>query len=1121
MGAQFDATVTAVLGVVIAVLWSFAGLASSVAYNLHHSDHELHPNGNIINACFLFVGVFWSQILRQIYPKFHFFSLQFMIIQIFTMTRGLHYVVIPFKLPLNYGIPLLIGHAISLLVNLLIWPETAVDGLGRALRETITSSQDMLHLITKQFFLDPNSDSVPESVVNEAASKMRVGMTKVKTAYHEAKYEISYAYVHPQQLSQIQKSLDRLTKHLNILGSCLKIERELFESAIEVLQAEMKDYPDMTDEDDTSSYVSGRASFSQRHSYDMSDNEETHRSSLSRPSYSEEDLNLLRNALRATNDFMNNNNNNSSSSNNNNSNNKHTNSYLSANNISAYSSRTTSRASSRPGSTHNSDDDRVEGEEEDYTEHNQKSVSSFKSFLNLPRLSIPKPKPPKKSKKQTEYHHRHLLLTYLEGLRDPLMDLSLDCSTVLECICDSIANEFDMDPDDDDSIRQTWKSFLQHTFRIGNQRDIRNEESIKRSVKRHKGNEKCNCSQNIRLAITHFDNSERDRMHALYEIKKAQSGLNNTLDLGMRQELFLVFFFIFTMREVATELQEMAIQMDELRLNSRKGSLVGKRRKHFYFPIFKQKKWQKWARGSNHQSTRDKGGYTSAVLTSHIPKDEPTKNEVKDEYNQLQRIQTNNSLKRTLSHRSSLAKKLPRINISEKAIAEEAEDNNSSPILVNYRRQKSPYLRRKDESLSPPSLSLNKNNEQNKKKTDEDSELTAQQKREEKIKTPIMLHIRYGIWLRLQYLRRYEFKFALKMAIAVLLLCLPAFIPESSSWYYNVRGQWAALTVIAIMNPTSGGTLQASIWRIVGTLVGAFVGWAALEAGGGSPYLLGLFAVLLAIPFFYIHLGSTYNKVGIVTLVTYMVVALSRYAFPTPGETFAATVCLVWPFVARNMVRKSLASCLIQLEDYYTYVIGTFLYHNPYTLPNDEEITKSIKLENRIQSAIDTCSVLLELTDHEPRFRGPFPKLFYKEMIVSVRNILDRLLSIRTALLQMPLEVKRDICEKAYHADRRDLTASILLSFHLLASSLRSKTPLPIYMPSARTIRMKLLESRRANQQKVNWTRFRNLTWFAMACSTGEIIDELEYLSKLVRYIVGESDYAELVKKIDDFENYP
>jgi F0F1-type ATP synthase assembly protein I len=43
----------------------------------------------------------------------------------------------------------------------------------------------------------------------------------------------------------------------------------------------------------------------------------------------------------------------------------------------------------------------------------------------------------------------------------------------------------------------------------------------------------------------------------------------------------------------------------------------------------------------------------------------------------------------------------------------------------------------------------------------------------------------------------------------------------------------------------SGGTFDASFWRIIGTLIGALVGWIALEAGNGSPYFLALFAIFL------------------------------------------------------------------------------------------------------------------------------------------------------------------------------------------------------------------------------------------------------------------------------------
>jgi hypothetical protein len=446
------------------------------------------------------------------------------------------------------------------------------------LKETITSSRDMLQMITKQFFLDPQSEPVAEEKVNDASAKMRKGMTKVKTAYHEAKYEMSYAYIRPEQLGQIRKSLDRLTKHLSILGGCLKTERELFESAIEALQAEMQDLE--SDNEDSDHHHSTHHHHGHGHGY-HSDSDSDH---PIRPNYSEEDLNLLRTALRATNEFMNG-----------------AGKYASrphSSNPSPKPSRPPSRVNSRPASVYNSD-------EEDFTDQNQKSVSSIKSFLNLPKLSIPKAKPPKKSKKQTEYHHRHLLMTYLESLRDPLMDLSLDCSNVLECVCDSIADELDMD--DDDSIKKTWKSFLRNIFKLG-QKPV-DEDGDKKAFERHKGSQKCNCSQNVRLAVIQFDKAERERMHALYELNKSRMG-HDALDLGMRQELFLVFFFIFTMREVAYELQEMSLHMDELRLYSRKASFKRRRRKHWYMPVLSQKMWQKWAKSSSHQSVRDKGGYS-------------------------------------------------------------------------------------------------------------------------------------------------------------------------------------------------------------------------------------------------------------------------------------------------------------------------------------------------------------------------------------------------------------------------------------------------------------------------------------------------------------------------------
>ncbi|KAI8876515.1 hypothetical protein K501DRAFT_231909 [Backusella circina FSU 941] len=1075
-GAQFDTTVTSVMGVLVAVAYAIAALAAGVTWNNHHLDTYINsPIPRVINMVFLFMGVMLTQMLRQIFPKFHFFSLQFMIIQIFTMTHAFDYTSIPYQLPLGYAIPLMIGHGIALAINLLFWPESAVDGLGRALTETLTSSNDMLHMITKQFFLDQTSEPVSDSVVNEQADKMRKGMVKVKSAYHEAKYETSYTYIRPQELGQIRKALSRLTRHLSVLGVCLKFERELFESAIEAIRAELMNESD----DDYTTHES--------------ENEET---TGFKRTYSEEDLNLLRTALRATNDHING---------------------KFSRPTSRHTSANPSPSSSRPTS-HPPSEDEEDREESDESDHNQKSVSSIRSFLHLSKLHIPKPKPPKKSKKQTEYNHRHLLMAYLESLRDPLMELALDCTSALECVCDSIAYELDMAQTP--VQMKDWVTLIKHKLRLGKKK-VDQDAINRKSLERHRGQLKCNCSQNIRLAVARFDKAEQDRMHALYKSNKGRM-TDEALDLGMRQELFLVFFFIFTMREVADEVQDMTLHVDEIRF---KAAASGKKhRKHLYWPKLNKMKWNKWAKGNNHQSTKDKGGYTYGALAQYIPSKD--QKEVDDD-TRLSKIQTGNSIRRSKSRRESnalLARKESRRGSSALAkLQSNQSECPTSPMMMGKRRK---YPEVCIDLATVPTTEID----------DDDDHNNGKNKNEEE-GVPIMLKIRYSIWLKAQYLTRYEFKFALKMALAVAILCLPAFLPASQSWYTGVRGQWAALTVIAIMNPTSGGTVQASFWRIVGTIIGAMVGWAALEAGGGSPYLLALFAVLLAIPFFYIHLASTYNKVGIVTLVTYMVIALSRYANPVAGETIAETVwkrtitlivgicvalllnSLIWPFFAQHMVRKSVAGCMSQLEDYYTYLLGTMLYHDPNVYPSTEDLNGAEKLENKTQEAINVCSVLLELTEHEPRFKGPFPKEFYKEIINSMRNILDNMLSIRVSLLRMPAVVKHDICAAEYHADRRDMIAAVLLTFHTIGTSLRSKTPLPVYMPSPRAARTKLMDHRGLDRQKKNWVRFRNLTWFAMAYSTQEIIDELEYLTELVRYLVGESHYSDRARRIDDFVN--
>lgn len=419
-------------------------------------------------------------------------------------------------------------------------------------------------MITKQFFLDPGSDMVAGETVDKTAQRMRGGMTKVKTAYHEAKYEISYTYIRPYGFGSIQKSLDRLTKHLNILGGSLKTERILFENAIEVIESEKeKNAPAVHPTCPLDTIDS-----------DSSDHEEAPRKSALRWIDSEDEFSLRKAALIAARDQR-----------------------------SPHNSRPSSRAGSRRNSY-----------EDDVAEQNQRSISSLRSFLNMTKLAgganhekkekehhhshhHHHPKPPSKANRQIETGDGELLLTYIESLRDPLMNLSVECVAALDCVSHSVALQLDVEDDDVKSIRKTWAAYLGHLLKLTS----KPKPDVTQHARRHEPDQ-CDCAKKMDEAIRQFDTSEQERMLTLYRSNHSKTG-NKTLDLNMREELFLVFFFIFTLREAATELKGMAESMDGLRATRRS-------RRHLYMPQLTQKWWRKWVHTNNHQSIRDKGGYT-------------------------------------------------------------------------------------------------------------------------------------------------------------------------------------------------------------------------------------------------------------------------------------------------------------------------------------------------------------------------------------------------------------------------------------------------------------------------------------------------------------------------------
>ena len=503
----------------------------------------------------------------------------------------------------------------------------------------------MLDMITKQFFLEPDVEMIPSKTIDDTAEQMRNCMNKVRTAYKEAKYEISYTRIRPTELIGIRKSLERIIKHLSALSRGLQSERELFDSILASLGDNNSDDDD--DDDDNEEYdnddddggnkndVSPRLSQPDNGDTNGYQKKGTGTTTLStvdeapymtRVTTAEDNNHLSPKATQlarlsappvpaTTNDLR----------------------MTAMHNKQFKSNPTIPRISDVETDDENEDDGSIN------TERNQLSVSSLKSFLHIPKRLSPSTQnqavatPPKRKKSLRSRKDRNLLFTYLESLREPLTQLSIRCVDALVCVRDGISRAIINDSkaankDDDNTMGDSlWLSFLfsDCCFKKSKSKNKSTDDNVQgekrtsnetasssrpeRCRRSHDPNN-CTCADDMIQALRQFDADEKGRICALYEHNKRFSNTSQNededapLDLTIREELFMVFFFIFTIREICKELEIMTRKMSELRERYK-----NKPRKRLYIPRPTLRWLRKWISWNNHQSTRDKGGYSPGI----------------------------------------------------------------------------------------------------------------------------------------------------------------------------------------------------------------------------------------------------------------------------------------------------------------------------------------------------------------------------------------------------------------------------------------------------------------------------------------------------------------------------
>ncbi|KAF8070185.1 hypothetical protein FPV67DRAFT_1486576 [Lyophyllum atratum] len=177
----------------------------------------------------------------------------------------------------------------------------------------------------------------------------------------------------------------------------------------------------------------------------------------------------------------------------------------------------------------------------------------------------------------------------------------------------------------------------------------------------------------------------------------------------------------------------------------------------------------------------------------------------------------------------------------------------------------------------------------------------------------------------------------------------------------------------------------------------------------------------------------------------------------------------------------------------------------------NNSIKEFMAMELHLQIQLIELEGLLSQTQHEPRLKGPFPILLYRGVLTSLQTILDKLHSMRcvTTREEWYTSVRQDFIIPV-NKERREMVGNIILSLSTLASAFRLKAPLPPYLPPAEKARQLLVDAiRRLDVVKNRDVKgSRQLLFFAYALAMKGVTEELESLGRTLQKafgVIGES----------------
>lgn len=121
--------------------------------------------------------------------------------------------------------------------------------------------------------------------------------------------------------------------------------------------------------------------------------------------------------------------------------------------------------------------------------------------------------------------------------------------------------------------------------------------------------------------------------------------------------------------------------------------------------------------------------------------------------------------------------------------------------------------------------------------------------------------------------------YALKLAVAVVLVTWPAFYGPFNTWYATSRASWAPLQLVLVFEVAIGSSFWIIMVRAGGVVFGCLWGFVAYKISHGNLVALVILLAVGVIPSTYVQLGTPYVKAGMISIVSMSVVGLGKFPY--------------------------------------------------------------------------------------------------------------------------------------------------------------------------------------------------------------------------------------------------